>query len=590
MSSLKDKLAAFRQAAGSHGVQVNIHPVNPDQPPRRLRDRVMLYSVLAGAVSAAAVSFALKTPEVVLVDASTHHHYWGTPAPPDLASQQAPPVARMREPGQDPGQIEASAPDAASDPWQAQPMRELRQRVSYVEVEFAGRRTLTLDAASRVALSKWAAEQHQLHRQGLSWRDLYGTIQAETDWIARDGMGKNGVVSTGLSQLEPATARSLGITDPKDPIQAVHAAASLLKEAAAWSRAKVAHLPAQARANALRDGLSVYYNLSTRGRNAWDGTNAADLPTETQQHIRNARQGVKNATYIENQMIRAQARLERERSQQQSTQATQTIAAEPMRVAVSARIDGAPDQSVLSAGAARAQDESAPMQFSSRASIDALRGVLERPCAVQVTQETIVQYNTACMFANRKPADPMGLPRAAPGGMLVGYFDRVPVIVVEDDSLSAEAHLIPNQPEMELFTPEQPGAFNANVLSSSLVERLAHNPVALEFLLAHENGHHRRNHRDQGNHQIMGAGLHQEREADYEAFMRMSAHGRGPDEIAAAASLVFDVLRNSPVVKELPILQLALDARQKALAGHIDTARELQAQLQAERRQLMAQR
>lgn len=582
MSSLKDKLAAFREAAGSHGVQVNVHPSDPDQPPRKLRDRVMLYSVLAGSVSAAAVSFALKAPEVVMVDASTHHHHWAAPAPPDLAAQQAPPVLGMQKQGA--AQLEATESITPADPWQTLEMRELRARLNYIDVEFAGRRTLTLDATSRMVLSKWATEQHQLHRQGLSWRDLYGTIQAETDWIARDGMGKNGVVSTGLSQLEPATARSLGIIDPKDPIQAVHAAASLLKEAAAWSRSKVAHLSPDTRATALREGLSVYYNLSTRGRNAWDGTNTADLPIETQQHIRNARQGAKNAAHIETQMLRAQARLERDQQLSAKEQAA------PVRVAMNARIDGATRQSALISRADQAQGKSQPLQFSSRTSLDALRGLLDRPCAMKIAPQTMMQYNSACMFANRQPADPMGLPKASPGGMLVGYFDRVPVIVVEDDSLSAEAYRLPNQPEMEWFTPEQPGSFDANVLSSSIVDRLAHNPAALEFVLAHENGHHRRGHRDQGTHQILGAGLNQELDADYEAFMRMSAHGRSPDEIAEAANLVFKILRESPVVKELPILHSALDARQKALSGHLDTARELQAQLQANRRQIMAQR
>ncbi len=464
------------------------------------------------------------------------------------------------------------------------PVLQGREDVNYVEVEFMGRRTLTLDAASRIALSKWAAEHHHLHRQGLSWRDLYGTIQAETDWIARDARGKNGVLSTGLSQLEPATARSLGITDPKDPIQAVHAAASLLKEAVVWSRSKVAHLPAQARTVALRDGLSVYYNLSTRGRDAWDGLNTSDLPVETQQHIRNARQGVKDAAHVETQMLRAQARLERE---QQQTAKKQDA---PVRVAMNARIDGATDQAALISEADRARNESPSMQFSSRPSLDALRGLLDRPCAVKIAPQTMMRYNSACMFSSRTPADPMGLPQASPGGMLVGYFDRVPVIVVEDDSLSAEAYRLPNQPEMELFTPEQPGSFDAIVLSSSIVDRLAHNPAALEFLLAHENGHHRRDHRDLGRDHILGAGLNQEQDADYEAFMRMSAYGRSPDEIEEAANLVFTILRESPVIKELPILRIALNARQSAFSAHVDTARDLLAQSQSDRRRLMVQR
>lgn len=565
MSSLQDKLAAFREAAGAHGVQINVHASQPERPPRKLIDRVVLYGAFAGVVSAAAVCLALKPPDLVFVDASTHHHYRAGAAASDLPSEQGLPVPRSDRP---PELADGTAAAQPSDPWQTQELRELRERLNYVEVSFAGRRTLTLDGASRVALSKWAAGQHRLNQQGLSWKDLYGTIQAETDWIARDGLGKNSVASTGIAQLEPTTANALGVTDPKDPIQAVHAAASLLKEAAAWSRAKVAHLPAHLRATALRDGLSVYYNLSTRGRGAWNGENVADLPIETQQHIRNARQGVKNAAYIETQVLRAEDRIQRV--------AMQTHGDSGARAVLAARLDGAPAQGSLTEPDA-AKPNAAPMQFSSQRSLDTLRTLLERPCARVLPPQTIVQYNSACMFADRKPTDPAGLPRAVPGAMLVGYFDRVPVVVLPDPAAAAEAARLPNQPEQ--FDPNQPAGFDIIVLTSGMVERLAHNPAALEFILAHENGHHRLDHRALGNNHILGAGLMQEQDADYSAFQHMNAQGRSPAEIAAAADLVFEVLRESPVVQELPILRKALAARQTEVARHTAIALEVRADL-----------
>jgi hypothetical protein len=48
----------------------------------------------------------------------------------------------------------------------------------------------------------------------------------------------------------------------------------------------------------LREGVSIYYNLSVKGRNKWDGLNTAQLPVETQRHIRNARAGAVEATAL----------------------------------------------------------------------------------------------------------------------------------------------------------------------------------------------------------------------------------------------------------------------------------------------------
>ena len=158
----------------------------------------------------------------------------------------------------------------------------------------------TLDPASRLRLVRSAAERAGLHEVGLDFRDVYGVIAAETSWVSRTGMGKNGVASEGLAQFEPATARAVGLRDPNDASQAVHAAARLLREAAVWSAQKIAGLglsPEQ-RAAKLREGVSVYYNLSTRARNTWSGFNTETLPVETQRHIRNTREGARQADLL----------------------------------------------------------------------------------------------------------------------------------------------------------------------------------------------------------------------------------------------------------------------------------------------------
>jgi soluble lytic murein transglycosylase-like protein len=161
-----------------------------------------------------------------------------------------------------------------------------------------GAKTLrTLDSSSRLLLARSAAERAGLSKVGLSFQDVYGVIEAETSWVPRDGMGKNGVTSLGLAQFEPATAKGLGLQDPNDPVQAVHAAALYMKHGAEWAARKISHLklsPDQYAAK-LREGVSIYYNLSVRGRNKWDGVNTAKLPVETQRHISNVRSGVQEA-------------------------------------------------------------------------------------------------------------------------------------------------------------------------------------------------------------------------------------------------------------------------------------------------------
>lgn len=157
-----------------------------------------------------------------------------------------------------------------------------------------------VDEATRIRLARSAAERAGLRDVGLDFRDVYGVIHAETSWVPRTGMGKNGVASHGLAQFEPATAKAVGLRDPNNAVEAVHAAARLLREAAVWSSQRIASLklaPEQ-RAAKLREGVSVYYNLSSRARSEWSGLNTASLPVETQRHIRNVQAGARQADVL----------------------------------------------------------------------------------------------------------------------------------------------------------------------------------------------------------------------------------------------------------------------------------------------------
>ncbi len=176
----------------------------------------------------------------------------------------------------------------------------VRAQIRFQTVRWGGKPVQTLDEASRILLAKAAAEKAGLHDVGLSFHDVYGVIEAETSWIQRTGASKDGTPNLGLAQFEPRTAKGMGLDDPEDPVQAVFAAARYMKAGAKWAGAKLAPLKLSPELHAakLREGISVHYNLSIKGRNKWDGLNTADLPVETQRHIRNASVGAVEAAQL----------------------------------------------------------------------------------------------------------------------------------------------------------------------------------------------------------------------------------------------------------------------------------------------------
>lgn len=181
---------------------------------------------------------------------------------------------------------------------------ELRGKVRWVPTRIGGDKLPTPDLQSRMLLVKSAAQRAGLHEVGLGFKDVYGIINAETSWVPRRGASKDGTPNLGIAQFEPATARLLGLRNPEDPVEAVHVAALHMKEAALWSRDRIAGLKLgeRERAEKLREGVSIYYNLSSRGRATWNGKNTNKLPRETQLHIHNARIGAQQADLLEAQL------------------------------------------------------------------------------------------------------------------------------------------------------------------------------------------------------------------------------------------------------------------------------------------------
>lgn len=256
------------------------------------------------ATSAAACALALSL-ELVAVAGWFHSHAMA----PDVEAQmiespatQAPPV--VAQPAQPAAPPVFALPTAVpEDRYYAQ----LRSKIRWVETRFGGDRLMTPDVHSRMLLAKSAAERAGLHEVGLSFKDVYGIINAETSWVPRTGASKDGTPNLGIAQFEPATARGLGLRNPNDPVESVHVAALHMKEAAEWSANRIAGLQLDAgeRASKLREGVSIFYNLSTKGRNRWNGQNTAKLPIETRLHIRNARTGAQHAGELEAKLVSA---------------------------------------------------------------------------------------------------------------------------------------------------------------------------------------------------------------------------------------------------------------------------------------------
>jgi hypothetical protein len=182
--------------------------------------------------------------------------------------------------------------------------QQLRSNVRWVQTRLGNGQFATPDYHSRLLLAKSAAQRAGLPEVGLGWRDVYGIITAETSWVPRLGQSKDGTPNLGIAQFEPATARLLGLRNPNDLVESVHVAAIHMKEAALWSAARIEglRLSPDERATKLREGVSIYYNLSSRGRAAWNGRNTARLPIETQRHIANARIGAREAAMLEGQL------------------------------------------------------------------------------------------------------------------------------------------------------------------------------------------------------------------------------------------------------------------------------------------------
>jgi hypothetical protein len=199
----------------------------------------------------------------------------------------------------------------ASPGWKGSKFDQIREEFNYVNVKIGSTNYQVLDASSRISLAKTVANELKLEEKGLTWRDLYGLIHAETGWISRPGIGNNKVVSLGLAQFEPDTAKSIGLDDPEDPVQAVYGAGVLMGMAADWSSARVKRKASRLRKSevnaAFKEGVSIYYNTSSSLRRKWNVRNTHEFPEATLHHIRNTKEGALVAHRMEQMVLAGDA-------------------------------------------------------------------------------------------------------------------------------------------------------------------------------------------------------------------------------------------------------------------------------------------
>lgn len=254
-------------------------------------------ALLAGAMSPV-LTRSIPMPDVSLATPAAHAAAAVTAAAAQ-AQQPAAPLG-FKAPAAPSIALEQDATPRAADGY----YDKLRAKLRWVNVRVGEDRLQTPDLSSRLLLARSAAARAKLGEVGLNYRDVYGIINAETSWIPRMGASKDGTPNLGIAQFEPATAKALGLRDPHDPVEAVHVAALHLKEAAVWSMKRISplKLTPEEHAQKLREGISIYYNLSSKGRAAWDGKNTDKLPRETQLHIKNARRGMLAIASMEEQL------------------------------------------------------------------------------------------------------------------------------------------------------------------------------------------------------------------------------------------------------------------------------------------------
>lgn len=484
MSRLQEKVSAFREHAQLGPVHVNVH--NTSRSARA--NRLVVYACLLASGAGLTVN---------QLDSITQEHNKARTA----------------------NEAAANHPERVGPAVLESDQRILRDdrapRLNYVQVSYAGRQVMTLDEASRIALTKQAAEDHGLSKSGLSWRDVYGVIHAETAWISRDGMGRNGVVSSGLAQLEPNTAKALNVTDPEDPVQAIAATAALMKEAARWSRNRIAGLPldTKGKAQKLREGVSIYYNLSTRGRNEWNGLNTHELPIETQHHIRNTRDGAQLAGSIEK-------RLAREGAQQ---------------------VEQSPYRNASYRGSLNGSDPSILQQIKTKMvaadeytqAARAVQYLLPTKCTAPSAVDLVIDFNKACLTSQPMRSLPSlsadELSKMLPDLHLLGEIHGVTVFLAKTADIDAFALRL-NHTKSEAIMVTQ-GIVKA-LEGPGQHERLS-------FLIGHELAHIRNKDTIQDS---AAEGLRQEMRADIGGIQFMRSKGISDEDSAAAGHQVLSVI------------------------------------------------
>lgn len=182
--------------------------------------------------------------------------------------------------------------------------------IRMIPVRFKGKQIHSVHPEDRIAIVKRASERESLDRMigDEAWKLVYGMIQAESNWIPRDGLGRNNRISVGVAQMELPTAESLGI-DPHNPHEAAQGVAKLVKEAVETykTRLRKGMVISDERGRklehrkALAVYISVHYNTSSKFRSEWDGR-ISSLHQPTRVHIKNVTYGIGEAGSVDREI------------------------------------------------------------------------------------------------------------------------------------------------------------------------------------------------------------------------------------------------------------------------------------------------
>lgn len=192
----------------------------------------------------------------------------------------------------------------------------LKDEFTYQKVRWGGKDMQMLSQDSRMNVIQAVARQEKVDPA-----HLYGIAKVESNFIARDGMGKDGRSSHGMAQMTLQTAAGhLGKNVPAEdalkdalnhPTVAFTLMARNIKDGLSYASRKISENGEKDSPEVRAKYVSVHYNTKTSTRNAFDG-DVSKLPEITQGHIAKTLAGMQEYRQLNGGQSRAVQRASHE--------------------------------------------------------------------------------------------------------------------------------------------------------------------------------------------------------------------------------------------------------------------------------------